>query len=104
MALFINTLAAVTAGTVLATTAFAQSAGGPRPYTVLRRRERAGTQADRGPCASRSAGPGRGPDPIPGGERAHRTGVRGGRPQTISTGRTSAHNRRRPALVVGGLE
>src|SRR6185436_13552235 len=35
MALFINTLAAVTAGTVLATTAFAQSAKevrGPTPY------------------------------------------------------------------------
>src|SRR6185369_1232894 len=42
--------------------------GGPRPYTVLRSRERAGTQADRGPCASRSAGLRRGADPIPGGE------------------------------------
>ena len=85
MALFINTLAAVTAGTVLATAAFAQTARevrGPTPYFAV----------------ENEAAPKLIVDP------AHRTGVRGGRPQTISTGRTSAHNRRRPALVVGGLE
>ena len=42
--------------------------------------------------------------PVPSGERAHRTRVRGGCPPGISTCRTSAHNRRRPALVVGGCE
>jgi hypothetical protein len=88
MALFITTLAAVTAGTVLATTAFAQSASevrGPTPYFAV----------ENEPPPKLIV------DPVLPGPLA--LGV-GGRPQTISTGRTSAHNRRRPALVVGGLE
>jgi len=44
------------------------------------------------------------PVPVPGGERASFTGVRAGRPQRISTRRASAHQRQRPALVVGGCE
>jgi hypothetical protein len=60
----IKTLAAVVAGTVLATSAFAQNA-----------RE------------IRGASP-----------------FESGRPQRISTSQASAHNHRRPALVVGGCE
>jgi hypothetical protein len=56
------------------------------------------------PPAARPAGQGRRLDPVAGGERAHLTRVREGRPQRISTGRAPAHPRRRPALVVGGRE
>src|SRR5690348_1776407 len=41
-------------------------------------------------------------NPVSGGERAHRTSVRDGGAQRISTGWTSPYTRRRPALVVGG--
>ena len=105
MALFINTLAAVTAGTVLATTAFAQSARevrGPTPYFAVENEPAPKLIVDPvlpGPLALGVA------------QIQYRVeNVRivpafgAGRPQTISTGRTSAHNRRRPALVVGGLE
>jgi hypothetical protein len=50
----------------------------PRRHTVCCNRERARTQTDRGPPASRSTSPGRRLDPVAGGERAHRAGVREG--------------------------
>src|SRR5262249_260154 len=65
--------------------------GHPRRFTVRRDRERAPTQADRGPPASRGAGAGRLLGPVPSGELAHHTSVRGGRPPSISTCRASAH-------------
>ena len=104
MTMLIKTLAVVAAGTVLATSAFAQNARdirGASPYVAI---EKEPAQADRGSPASRGAGPGRLLGSIPSGELAHRTRVRGGRPPGISTCRASAHNCRRPPLVVGGCE
>ena len=42
---------------------------GPTPYVAIENEPR--TQADRGPPAPQSAGPGHRLDPVPGGERAH---------------------------------
>ena len=66
----------------------------PRRHAIRGNRERGCTQADRGPSASRLVGSytQHRLDPVAGGERAHRTGVREGRAQRISTGRASAHN------------
>jgi hypothetical protein len=86
MTLLIKTLAAVAAGTVLATSAFAQSAReirGASPYDTI----------ENEPAPKLIVDP-----PLPG------PLAQGGRTQCISTSRASAHNRRRPALVVGGCE
>src|SRR6185312_10736906 len=101
----IKSLAAVAAGTVLATTAFAQSARearGPTPYFAVENEPAPKLIVDPvlpGPLAFGVA------------QIQYRVeNVRiipafgGGRPQTVSTGRASAHYRRRSALVVGGLE
>src|ERR1700682_6133405 len=101
----VKMLVTVVAGTVLATGAFAQSAKevrGASPYVAV----------ENEPAPKLIVDP-----PLPEGlaqgvfwapyrveNDAHRTGVRSGRPQRISTCRTSAHNRRRPPLVVGGCE
>jgi len=77
--------------------------GGSWRFTVRRNPERACTQADRGSTASRGAAPGRLLGPVPSGELAHRTRVRGGCLAGISACRTSARPSRRP-LVVGGCE
>src|SRR6185295_10101765 len=73
-------------------------------HTVSRNRERARTQTDRGPSAFQPAGSGHRLDPVAGGECEHRTGVREGRPQRISTARAPTYKCRRPALVVGRCE
>ena len=86
MTLLIKTLAAVAAGTVLATSAFAQSARefrGASPFETIENEPAAKLIVDPplpGPLAQ-----GHLPGPVPGGERAHRTGVRAGRPQRIPT-------------------
>ena len=101
----IKTLAAVAAGTVLATSAFAQSARetrGPAPFAA--NRERARPQGVRGGPAARPAGPGRRHHPVPGGELPHLAGGRGGRAEGVAAGRASARYRRRSAVAVGGLE
>ena len=101
----IKTLAAAAAGTVLATSAFAQSAReirGASPYVAI----------ENEPAPKLIVDP-----PLPEGlaqgvfwaqyrvENVRiATRVRGGRPPGISTYRASAHHRRRPALVVGGCE
>src|SRR5215203_314630 len=105
MTLLIKTLAALAAGTVLATSAFAQSAReirGASPYDTIENEPAPKLIVD--PPLPGSLAQGIFQAQYRGGERAHPTGVRGGRPQRISTSRASAHNRRRPALVVGGCE
>jgi hypothetical protein len=89
--MLIKTLALVASGIVLATSAFAQSARevrGAPPYVTIENEPAPKLIVD--PPASRSAGQGHRPDPIPGRERAHRTGVWRGRPPCLSTGRASA--------------
>ena len=92
------------AGTLLATSAFAQSAReirGASPFDTIQNEP-----APKLMWIHRF--PVRWPGPIPGpvsdGKRAHLTGVRPGCPQRISTSRASPHNRQRLALVVGGCE
>ena len=53
--------------------------------------KRTSSQPDRGPPASGGTGSLHRLDPVPGGELAHRTGVRERRTQRISTSWTSAH-------------
>ena len=105
MTMLTKALATVAAGTVLATSAFAQSAReirGGSPYVAIENEPAPKLIVD--PPACRRAGPGRLLGPVPGGELAHRTGVRGGRRRRISTHRASAYHRRRPALVMGGCK
>src|SRR3954451_23065455 len=104
MTLLIKTIAIVAAGSVLATSAVAQSAReirGPSPFVAINNEAVPKLIVDpplHGPLAQGIF------QAQYRGERAHCTGVRGGRPQRISTCRASAHNRRRPPLVVGGCE
>lgn len=101
----IKTLAAVAAGIVLATSAFAQSARevrGPSPLVAMENEPAPRLIVDPplpGPLA-------RGAILIPYHVENFRilTGARDGRPQRISTGRASARNRRRPALALGRLQ
>src|SRR5262249_39997878 len=91
MTMSIKTITAVAAGTMLATSAFAQSAKevrGASPYAAI----------ENEPAPKLIVDP-----PLPR-ERAHRAGVRDRRPQRIATGGAFAHTRRRCALVVGGRE
>ena len=100
----IKTLAAAAAATVLATSAFAQSAReirGASPYVAI----------ENEPAPKLIVDP-----PLPEGLAQASSGpstewrtcasypCSGGRPPGISAYRASAHHRRRPALVVGGCE
>ena len=102
----IKTLAAVAAGTVLATNAFAQSTREVRdvsPYVAIENESPPKLIVDTTPLAAGLAH-----DivwiSISCGERAYRTSVRGKRAQRISTDRASARTRRRPALGLGGSD
>ena len=98
-------VAAVAGGALLATNAVAQSAREVRdatPYLAIENEPPPKLIVDPPIAAGLTQG-------IvwiqyPGGERAYRTSVRDGRARRISTGRTSTHTLRRPALVVGGPE
>jgi hypothetical protein len=59
---------------------------------------------DRRPSHSLGAGPRVGSDPIPSGERTHLAGFRPGCSQRLSPRRPPAHQRRRPALALGGCK
>src|SRR5262245_44130572 len=92
-------------GSLLAAVSFAQSAKeirGATPYAAIENEPAPKLIVD--PPVPDLLAQGRRLDPVAGRERAHRTGVREGRPQRISTGRASAHKCGRPALVVGGRE
>jgi Family of unknown function (DUF6130) len=98
---FIKTFAAVAAGTVLLTNAFAQSAKevvGATPYVGIESEAPPNLTVDP-PIPDQLA---RGVVEIQyrGGELAYRSGVRSGCPQRVSTGRASACNRRRPSLAL----
>src|SRR5687768_3431385 len=103
--MFIKTLAAAALGTVLATSAFAQSAReirGGSPYVAIENEPAPKLIVD--PPLAEGLAQGVFWAQYRSGELAHRTGVRGGRRRRISTYRASAHHRRRPALVVGGCK
>jgi Family of unknown function (DUF6130) len=96
MTLFIKTLAAVAAGTILATSAFAQSARevrGASPFETIENEPAAKLIVDR-PL----------PGPLAQGQFLAQYRVENVRPERIPSHRASAHQRQRPALVVGGCE
>jgi hypothetical protein len=95
MTMLIKTLSVAAASTVLATSAFAQTAKeirGVSPYVAVKNEPAPKLIMD--PPLPEGLAIGGLPGPVPGGEPAHRAGVRAGGPPDLSPGRASPPHRR----------